>query len=155
MVISALNQSMDSFDQAPAATIIEQQMVAWLCRLAGLPETSSGSFTSGGTQSNYMGLLLARDWYTEKRWNWCARTHGLPPDANRLRILCSELAHFSVEKSAIQLGLGTNAVVKVPVGQDFRMSADGLRRAVVDLLRAGLAPFAVVATAGTTDFGLY
>jgi len=153
MVISALNQSMDSFDQAPAATIIEQQMVAWLSRLAGLPETSSGSFTSGGTQSNYMGLLLARDRYAEERWNWCARTHGLPPDANRLRILCSELAHFSVEKSAIQLGLGVNAVVKVPVGQDFRMSADGLHRAVVDFLRTGLAPFAVVATAGTTDFG--
>lgn len=152
-VISALNQSMDSFDQAPAATIIEQQMVAWLCRLASLPGTSAGSFTSGGTQSNYMGLLLARDWYTEKRWSWCARTHGLPPDANRLRILCSELAHFSVEKSAIQLGLGTNAVVKVPVDQDFRMSADGLRRAVVDLHRAGLAPFVVAATAGTTDFG--
>ena len=152
-VISALNQSMDSFDQAPAATVIEQQVVAWLCRLARLPKTSSGSFTSGGTQSNYMGLLLARDWYTEKRWNWCARSHGLPPDANRLRILCSELAHFSVEKSAIQLGLGANAVVKVPVGQDFRMPADGLRRAVVDLLRTNLEPFAVVATAGTTDFG--
>jgi L-2,4-diaminobutyrate decarboxylase len=153
MAISALNQSMDSFDQAPAATVIEQQMVDWLCRLAGLPQTASGSFTSGGTQSNYTGLLLARDQYAEQRRNWCVRTHGLPPEANRLRILCSELAHFSVEKSAIQLGLGVNAVVKVPVDQEFRMSAHGLRRAVVDLLRSGLEPFAVVATAGTTDFG--
>lgn len=153
MVISALNQSMDSFDQAPAATVIEQQMIRWLIQLVGFTETSSGSFTAGGTQSNYMGLLLARDEFLHQHWDWCARTDGLPPESSRLRILCSDMAHFSVEKSAIQLGLGTNAVVKVPTDHEFRMSSEALRRAIEDLLRSGLAPFAVVATAGTTDFG--
>ncbi|MGJ8581791.1 MAG: pyridoxal-dependent decarboxylase, partial [Psychromonas sp.] len=61
--IAALNQSMDSWDQAPAATFVEQQMVDWLCHTYQLGERADGVFTSGGTQSNLMGLLLARDWF--------------------------------------------------------------------------------------------
>jgi L-2,4-diaminobutyrate decarboxylase len=153
LVLSALNQSMDSFDQAPAATLVEQELVVWLCRLAGLPEAASGSFTTGGTQSNYLGLLLARDEFIERRWAQCVRTHGLPPDARRLRILCSEAAHFSVEKSAIQLGLGTQSVVRVATDKRFRLSATALKEAIHTQRRAGFEPMVVVATAGTTDFG--
>ena len=140
LVISALNQSMDSFDQAPAATIVEQDVVSWLCRLVGLPSTASGTFTAGGTQSNYMGMLLARDRFVERRWRWNAHRQGLPPDAARMRILCSEAAHFSVEKSAIQLGLGTDAVVKVPLDSQFRMRPDALASQVAALRDQGLEP---------------
>ncbi len=104
VVISALNQSMDSFDQAPIATIVEQKLIRWLCGEAGFPATADGTFTTGGSQSNYMGLLLVRDAFLKKRWNWSAQKSGLPPEADRLRILCSEVAHFTVEKSASQLG---------------------------------------------------
>lgn len=153
LVISALNQSMDSFDQAPAATVIEQQTIAWLCRLANLPPTASGTFTAGGTQSNYMGLLLARDHFLERRRQWNVRTMGLPPVSGQLRILCSEAAHFSVEKAAIQLGLGTQSVVRIPVNEEFRMYVPALEERVTQLREQGLEPMAVVATAGTTDFG--
>ena len=108
IVISALNQSMDSFDQAPAATLIEELVCHWLCELACLPPTAAATFTAGGTQSNYMGLLLARDYFLERRWNWSAREKGLPPDANRLRILCSEQSHFSVEKAAMHWALDSD-----------------------------------------------
>ena len=155
LVISSLNQSMDSFDQAPAATVIEQDVVSWLCRLVGLPSTSTGTFTAGGTQSNYMGMLLARDRFVERRWRWNAHRQGLPSDAARMRILCSEAAHFSVEKSAIQLGLGTDAVVKIPVDSQFRMRPDALASQVAALRDQGLEPTTVVATAGTTDFGSF
>ncbi len=153
VVISALNQSMDSFDQAPIATIVEQKMIRWLCSEAGLPATSDGTFTSGGSQSNYMGLLLARDTFVKKQWNWSAQKSGLPPEASRLRILCSEVAHFTVEKSASQLGLGTDSVIRVEVDDHFQMKTSALRSALRDLAAQGLLPMAVVATAGTTDFG--
>jgi len=155
VVIAALNQSMDSFDQAPAATVIEQQMLAWLIALAGLPAGAAGTFTAGGTQSNYMGLLLARDHHAERRWRWNVHRDGLPPVASRMRIFCSEASHFSVEKSAIQLGLGTQAVVKVAVDAERRMRPDALAVAVAGAREAGLEPFAIVATAGTTDFGSF
>ena len=153
VVISALNQSMDSFDQAPIATIVEQKMIRWLCGQAGLPTTADGTFTTGGSQSNYMGLLLARDAFLKKQWNWSAQKSGLPAEANRLRILCSEVAHFTVEKSASQLGLGTNAVVRIDVDEHFRMKPSALRNALQGLSGEGLLPVAIAGTAGTTDFG--
>jgi L-2,4-diaminobutyrate decarboxylase len=153
VVISALNQSMDSFDQAPIATVLEQQVTRWLCGQAGLPDTADGTFTTGGTQSNYLGLLLARDAFLRSHWGWSAQKSGLPPEARRLRILCSEVAHFTVEKSASQLGLGTDAVVRVEADEQFRMKPASLHNSLETLRAHGLLPLAVVATAGTTDFG--
>jgi L-2,4-diaminobutyrate decarboxylase len=153
VVISALNQSMDSFDQAPIATVVEQKIIRWLSSEARLPASSSGTFTTGGSQSNYMGLLLARDAFLHERWNWSAQKDGLPPDSRKLRILCSEVAHFTVKKSAAQLGLGTSAVVPVGVDEHFRIDPSALSQALDRLRRQQLLPMAVVATAGTTDFG--
>jgi len=153
VVISALNQSMDSFDQAPIATIIEQKMIRWLCSEFGFSSAADGTFTAGGSQSNYMGLLLARDTFLHKHWNWSAQKAGLPPEARGLRILCSEFAHFTVEKSAAQLGLGMDSVLRIDVDNDFRMRPASLRDALENLRKQGLLPMAVVATAGTTDFG--
>jgi L-2,4-diaminobutyrate decarboxylase len=153
VAISALNQSMDSFDQAPAATVVEQQLVEWLCGRAGLPAEAAGIFSSGGTQSNFMGLLLARDSCLQTRWKWSAQKQGLPADAARLRILCSDAAHFTVEKSAAQLGLGTDAVIRVPTDDSSRISVESLSTNLRKLDKANLVPMAIVATAGTTDFG--
>lgn len=153
VVISALNQSMDSFDQAPIATVVEQKIVRWLCLEAGLPATADGTFTTGGSQSNYMGLLLARDAYLQKRWHWSAQKSGLPAEARKLRILCSEAAHFTVEKSAAQLGLGTDSVIRVSVDEQFRMEPHALSGALSQLQHQDLLPIAIVATAGTTDSG--
>jgi L-2,4-diaminobutyrate decarboxylase len=153
VVISALNQSMDSFDQAPVASIIERKILRWLCQEIGLPPVAGGTFTTGGSQSNYIGLLLARDAFLQKTWQWSAQKQGLHPDARRLRILCSEVAHFTVEKSASQLGLGTDAVLRVAVDDRFRMNPADLKTTLEALRAQNLLPMAVVATAGTTDFG--
>jgi L-2,4-diaminobutyrate decarboxylase len=152
MMISASNQSLDSWDQAPAATYLEQHVIDWFGKLLGLGPDADGIFTSGGTQSNFMGLLLARNligW----RLGWQIRRHGIPPDGAKLRILCSQAAHFSVQQSASILGLGENSVILVPVDAERRMDVDALAHAVAQMRAEELIPLAVVATAGTTDFG--
>jgi L-2,4-diaminobutyrate decarboxylase len=153
VVISATNQSMDSFDQSPAATYLEQRLVDWLCASYGLGAEADGVFTSGGTQSNLMGLMLARDHFARTRFGWNIQQDGLPPEASRFRILASEISHFSVRQSASLLGLGAQAVHPVPCSRDGIMTAADVERAVFALNRDGLIPIAVVATAGTTDFG--
>ena len=153
VILSALNQSMDSFDQAPAATMLELATSRWLCQEAGLPDGSDAIFTSGATQSNFMGLLLARDSCVARQWDWSVQRQGLPPETNRLRFLCSEVAHFTVEKSAAQLGLGTDAVIEIPVDDGFRMIPAELEAQLHRLSASNLIPAAVVGTAGTTDFG--
>jgi L-2,4-diaminobutyrate decarboxylase len=131
LAASALNQSLDSWDQAPAATVLEQRVVRALGELAGLPD-AAGVVTTGGTASTYTALLLARD--------------GRP---GPVRVLSSELAHFSADRGSHLLGLGE--VVKVPVDAQCRMDVAALERAVA-ALPEGTRPV-VVATAGTTDFG--
>jgi L-2,4-diaminobutyrate decarboxylase len=153
VVVSALNASMDSFDQAPAATMLELAVCEWLCGEIGFPRSAGAVFTAGGTQSNFMGLLLARDAAVASRWNWSVQQKGLPPQASRLRFLCSEMAHFTVEKSAYQLGLGRDAVIKIPVDGAFRMGTIALADALTRMQKEELIPAAIVATAGTTDFG--
>ncbi len=153
VVLSALNQSMDSFDQAPIATILEQKLIRFLCEEVGLPSRADGTMTTGGSQSNYMGLLLARDAVLRKRWNCNVQKSGLPAQARRLRILCSAVSHFTVEKSVSQLGLGTDSVIRIPVDSSFRMDIAALQRAVQWLKKKSFTLMAIVGTAGTTDFG--
>ncbi|MEC1261585.1 aspartate aminotransferase family protein [Bacillus swezeyi] len=153
MLISVLNQSMDSFDQSGAASLFEEEMVEWLCRKFDYGEKADGTFTSGGTQSNYMGLLLARDAFCEKQWNCNVQKDGLPSEARRLRILCSKDAHFTVKKSASQLGLGERSVVLVDTDEHKRMCLYDLKKKTAMLKESGVYPFAIVATCGTTDFG--
>jgi L-2,4-diaminobutyrate decarboxylase len=152
IILSALNQSMDSFDQAPAATILELRIARWLCEQAALPSTATATFTTGGSQSNYLALLLARETCLDKRFRWPSRERGLPPEATRLRILCSEAAHFTVAKSAAQLGLGTDSVIQIPVDNESRMSIPALQSKLAELRQQSLVAIAIVATAGTTDF---
>lgn len=153
LLISATNQSMDSWDQSPAATFLEQRVIDSLCQLFGFDQQADGIFTSGGTQSNFMGLLLARDRYAQKHFQWSIQKQGLPPQASQFRILCSEVAHFTVRQAAALLGLGHQAVVSVATNADYRLSPQHLEQQIIKLKQEGLLPIAIVATAGTTDFG--
>ncbi|MFD9127171.1 pyridoxal phosphate-dependent decarboxylase family protein [Kitasatospora sp. NPDC059571] len=149
LAVSALNPSQDSWDQAPAATALETELLAELAALVGFPPAAAaGVLTSGGTESNLMGLMLARD----RVLGGAVELDGLPA-GRRPRILASAAAHFSVQRAAALLGLGERAVLTVPVDRDQRMDADALAAARAGAVRAGETPVAVVATAGTTDTG--
>ncbi|WP_354643195.1 pyridoxal phosphate-dependent decarboxylase family protein [Kitasatospora camelliae] len=149
LAVDALNPSQDSWDQAPAATALETALLAELAALAGYdPARSAGVFTSGGTESNLMGLLLAR----EAVLGAGVALDGLPSGV-RPRILASEAAHFSVQRAAAVLGLGERAVRAVPVDRALRMDPAALAAELAATVREGGRPIAVVATAGTTDTG--
>lgn len=153
LIIAAFNQSMDSWDQSPAATEIEVDTIRHLCRLYGFGEEADGVFTSGGSQSNLTALLLARDRFCREKLTWDVQKHGLPEQYRKLRLYTSEISHFSMEKSAHLLGLGYEAVVKVPVDAAQKMDVGELTRLVEEDVRRGNLPFCVVATEGTTDYG--
>ncbi|TCR12503.1 lysine decarboxylase DesA [Streptomyces sp. BK205] len=139
-VLSAVNSSLDTWDQSAGGTLIERKLIDWTTARIGLGPVADGVFTSGGTQSNLQALLLARE-------------EAKADNLAELRIFASEVSHFSVKKSAKLLGLGADAVVSVPVGADKRMQTVALARELERCEREGLVPMAVVATAGTTDFG--
>ncbi len=140
LFVSSVNSSLDTFDQSVGGTFIERKLVDWTAERIGFaPDTADGVFTSGGSQSNLQALLLAR-----------GQTDAA---LGRVRIFASSDSHFSVVKSATLLGLDADAVVKVPTDARRRMDVGELDRLLTQSLALGLTPMAVVATAGTTDFG--
>lgn len=154
LAASALNPSMDSWDQAPSGTALEPDVVATLAELAGYPPDAAGTVTSGGTESNLMGLLLARDFAARAGRNHETSRQGLAPEeAGRLRVLCSTATHFSVARSAGLLGLGEDAVIAVRTNSDHTIDVTALRQKLAALQLRGETAVAVVATAGTTDTG--
>ncbi len=152
LAIATLNQSLDSFDQSPAGTLVEDHLVRWTGALLGLGPERSGVLTAGGTASNLLGLTLARAAFAARRGHDVSRD-GLPSDADRWRILCSAHTHFSVQQAAALLGLGHRSVVAVASDGDGRTDVVALRRTIADLATQQLEPFALVGTAGTTDLG--
>lgn len=152
-MIAATNQSLDSWDQSPAATELETRLIDTLTGVFGYEDNSDGVFTSGGTQSNFMGLLLARNWFLDDRFDHNARIDGLPPESDSLRILCSEETHFTARQAAAQLGLGEESVVSIATDEEYRLSVDALDSTLRTLYDQELRPFALIGTAGTTDFG--
>ncbi len=143
LLLSAVNTSMDTFDQSVGGTFMERHLVDWTAGRVGYPEpTRDGIFTSGGSQSNLQALLLARGE---------ANRRGVAPTA--MRILTSADSHFSIAKSARLLGLD-DATIAVPTGPDRRMDVAALADQLDRCVAAGQVPIAVVATAGTTDFGM-
>lgn len=153
LAISALNPSQDSWDQAPATTALETLLLGELAELVGYPSTAAGVLTSGGTESNLMGLMLARDRVLGRASGRRIERSGLPAGPPQARIFASAAAHLSVRRAAALLGLGEDAVVTIPVDHELRMRPEALAQALQECVRQGELPMAVVATAGTTDTG--
>lgn len=139
-VLSAVNSSLDTWDQSAGGTLIERKLIDWTTGRIGFGPAADGVFTSGGTQSNLQAMLLARE-------------EAKTDDLSRLRIFSSECSHFSVQKSATLLGLGADAVISIPVDRNKRMQSVVLAAELEACRAEGLTPMAIVATAGTTDFG--
>ncbi|MET7285071.1 aminotransferase class V-fold PLP-dependent enzyme [Streptomyces sp. NPDC005573] len=127
LAAAALNPSLDSWDQAPAASALEAEVTRVLAHETGLADAL---ITTGGTESNQLALLLARE------------THG-----PALRLVHGANAHHSLPRAAWLLGLPAPVVVPTPAGT--------LDPADLDTVLAALpGPVVVAATAGTTDAGL-
>lgn len=152
VLINATNQSMDSWDQAPSATIIELKLIEWLREQVGYQAGDAGVFTSGGTQSNLMGLMLARDAFFARQGH-SIQQHGLTGNLKKIKVLCSENAHFSVQKNMALLGLGYQSVTLVKTDRFARMDMNDLRAKLAQAEANDEQILAIVATAGTTDAG--
>ncbi|MFB7516135.1 pyridoxal phosphate-dependent decarboxylase family protein [Streptomyces sp. NPDC056144] len=145
LAASALNPSMDSWDQAPAASALEAAVTAALAAevYPGDPDpdpdpdptapTPDALVTTGGTESNQLALLLARE------------RHGR--QGHRLRVVVGANAHHSFHRAAWLLGLPEPIPVPTP---------DGILTpaALAEALARTPGPALAVATAGTTDAGL-
>ena len=140
------NNGMAIYEMGPAGTAIEKGIVRWMLAKVGWPE-GDGVLVHGGSLGNLSALLAARAKTVPAAWG-----SGMPPG---FVILASEIAHYSVERAAAILGLGADAVVRLPVDERLRIRPVALERAHRDETSAGRRVLAVVANAGATANGAY
>jgi aromatic-L-amino-acid decarboxylase len=146
---ASLNQNVTGFQSAPGATVVENTLVRWMCRLAGLPANSGGLILAGGSWANLTAMSVAIH-------------HGLGPRARQVGIhggpqpivLAADTAHFSIERAANVLGLGKAGIETLPLGDDFRLDPEALRAKLRQFSNdADRKVCCVVASAGTTTTG--
>lgn len=148
-VITGLtNTSMYTYEVAPVATLMEMELVQRMGRLAGF-EDPEGLFLTGGSNGNLQAMMIARNRALPE-----VKHAGFTRDA-RLAAFVSQEAHYSFEKAANILGLGMERVIQVETDEAGRMLPEDLEQKIEDSRAAGLRPFFVGATAGTTVKGAY
>ena len=146
-VTAAVNNSAAVFEMSPAATMIEHQVIRWMCELAGYGPGSGGTMTSGGTEATFTALLSARAAALPDAWE-----HGVGD--RPLVVVCGEHAHYAVSRAVGQLGLGTRNLIAIP-SRDWRMDPAALETRLGALASDGARVMAVVATAGSTATGSF
>jgi glutamate/tyrosine decarboxylase-like PLP-dependent enzyme len=148
MLASGMNPQVAEFDDAPA--VVENQVIGWLVELLGMPAETHGLLVSGGSMANFVGLAVARN----ARAGYDVRDHGVQgADTPRLLVYASTETHSSVRKAVELLGLGNQALRRVPVGPDYTIDVAALRRAIAADRAAGYRPICVVGNAGTVNTG--
>ena len=141
MLISTLNANCMLWKSCPAAAELEQVTLDWLRQWLGLP-AQFGIIYDTASISTMHAIAAAR--------------HAIAPESRDeggsrdLVLYTSEQAHSSVERGAIAIGIGQRNVRKIPTDAAFAMRLDALAAAIAADRAAGLRPFCVVPTIGTT-----
>jgi aromatic-L-amino-acid decarboxylase len=135
---------------SPACTELETHVLDWLADMLGLPAKFKSTGSGGGviqdTASSAVlcALLAAR----EKATGFQSNQNGCD---GSLVAYTSPHAHSSVEKGIKVAGLGRKNLHLVEVDQQYGMRADSLAKLIESDRAAGLKPFFVSATVGTTS----
>jgi glutamate/tyrosine decarboxylase-like PLP-dependent enzyme len=150
MLTAGMNTNVSGLHSA--ASHVEAQVLSWFKPVMGMPPEASGVLVSGCSAANLVGLTVARD-EKGRRVGVDVYRQGVQALPGRPTLYTSEDAHNSVDRAAMLLGLGVDAVRKVPMDAAFRVRADVLERMVEEDRAKGLLPLCVVGNAGTAATG--
>lgn len=146
-ITSLSNATMHTYQVGPVATLMELELIRQWNKLVGFDE-GEGVMVPGGSQANLIGMMLAR--------------HKACPDyktkgavGRTLVAYVSDQAHYSAEKAANVLGIGSDNLIAVASDDSGRMKPEALEQAIQSSLAQGHIPFYIGLTAGTTVVGAY
>ena len=139
MLAATLNVNAMLWRTSPAATELEERTLDWLRQMMGLPDVFRGHIQDTASISSLVAIAAARD------------AIDADADFSRYRLYCSEEAHSSIQKAGITIGIGREGTRRIRTDHQQRMDVGALRAAIAEDRAAGLVPFCLVATVGTTS----
>ncbi len=126
----------------PGAVEMENSLLDWMRDLVGYPEGYGGVLVSGGSVANLVAIVAARE------------AHALrASEYERAVVYASGHVHHCVDKALRVVGLGDCVRREIDLDDRYRMDPGALEGAIAEDRAAGLRPWLVIATAGTTDVG--
>src|SRR5580704_5785461 len=132
-----------------AAALMDQQVIGWCKEMVGFPASASGTLVSGGSMANIIGLTVARNVKADVD----VRERGVRAIEKPLRFYGSDQIHSCHRKAIETLGLGNQALRRIPCDSGFRIDLSALRAAIAEDRAEGSQPACVIGTAGTVNTG--
>ncbi len=139
-LVSGFNVFSGTWISGSGPEAVERETIGWLREWCGFPASAGGLFVSGGSMANLTALAAARQ----------AR---IGFGDQRARVYLSTQAHASLEKGLRILGFAPGQVVKLEADGEYRLPVPALAQRIALDRDAGLLPFCVIASAGTTNTG--
>ena len=136
------NRYSGHFYGSPGSVRMENMLLQWMAGLVGYPSQAAGNLTSGGSIAQLIAFITARESFGLKN-----------EDISRCVVYLTKQAHHSVVKGLHIVGMGSSVRRVIHTDQNYRMVASDLEEAILSDKEAGLLPWLVIATAGTTNTG--
>ena len=143
-----LNNSMYTYKAAGPQVGVEKAIINEVCKLIGWSENGGGTIASGGSMTNFMSMLMARD-----KANSQIADRGFQNE--QLTVYTSEESHYSIPKNAAFSGIGRDNIQYIGTDEYGRMDVEELRRRIQEDIKNGKKPTLVNLTAGTTVLGAF
>ena len=142
-----LNNSMYTYKAAGPQIGVEKTILREICDMIGWSENADGALAPGGSMTNFMGMVMARDAFNDK-----IRFEGV---SQKMTVYTSAEGHYSTQKNAAFAGIGRDNVRKIAADASGRMDMALLRKAIQEDTAKGYHPVLINCTAGTTVLGVF
>ena len=141
LIADAVNRYVGVCAAAPALVQLEANVVRWFCEIAGYGKGSGGILTSGGSLAILTAVVTAR------------RNKLRDEEILQGTLYCGDQIHHAFQKAAVLAGFPAANVREVPSDARFRVRVDALAEAIARDRAAGMKPFLIAGSAGTTNTG--
>jgi len=142
-----LNNSMYTYKAGGPQIAVEKEILRQICNMVGWDEQSDGTLAPGGSMSNYMAMVMARDAYD--------KTIPHTGVSRKMTVYTSKESHYSIPKNAAFAGIGRDQVRFVSTDDKGCMDMAHLETLIKEDVSKGFAPIMINCTAGTTVLGAF
>jgi aromatic-L-amino-acid decarboxylase len=148
MLRSGVNSVAEGLD---SGGYVHKQVIDWIKALLNYPVEAGGVLVSGGSEANFTGLAVARNAKAEVD----IKSKGVQNIQRKMTLYVSEQGHECLERSVELLGLGNEALRRIPTNSEYQIKLDELKKTIQEDKKQSYHPFCVIGCAGTVNSGAF